>query len=221
MADNDVVKALLSLDPKDDTHWTDDGLPSAQAVSKLAGRTVKRNEITDADPKFTRELASGVKPVEQPKLAEEAAPKIEGATVKPQEPEPVNQGESAEVRVGLEGQIAELEAKLITKQAVVADHKRQMDEAQREADIVNAQLSELVVKRDAMPGHHANQKGILDYIAKQNELRLEKHKHTMALRAAGFTAKDFLGAKSPLDNAMARKNTRGTQRPNLAATVVR
>lgn len=42
-----IAQALSRLDPDNDEHWTDKGLPDLQAVAKFAGRYIKREELPD------------------------------------------------------------------------------------------------------------------------------------------------------------------------------
>lgn len=58
-----LVGALNTLDPKNDDHWTQKGLPSIQAVEQaLGGGQVTRKEIEAAIPGFSREIAAGTPP---------------------------------------------------------------------------------------------------------------------------------------------------------------
>lgn len=41
----DLKDAIAKLDPANDAHWTDEGLPRLDALSSLAGRKVTRGEI--------------------------------------------------------------------------------------------------------------------------------------------------------------------------------
>lgn len=55
-----IRTALAKLDPKNDEHWTDAGLPSVAAVRELTGQEVARADITELAPKLTREEAAKV-----------------------------------------------------------------------------------------------------------------------------------------------------------------
>ena len=62
-----IQTALELLDPANDEHWTADGLPRVDVVAELLGDSnVKRSDITDAAPNFTRESAA--KPQEDPDI---------------------------------------------------------------------------------------------------------------------------------------------------------
>lgn len=52
-----VKEAVSSLDHEDDKHWTEAGLPSADAVSDLAGEKVTRKQIEAAAPGYNRAAA--------------------------------------------------------------------------------------------------------------------------------------------------------------------
>ncbi len=59
MSDAQVKDALKQLDPKVDTDWTADGLPRLERVRALTGdATLKRDDITRADPEFSRQKAN-------------------------------------------------------------------------------------------------------------------------------------------------------------------
>jgi len=49
-----ILEALPKLDPKNDAHWTADGLPKADIVSKLVGATLTREDISEEAPEFCR-----------------------------------------------------------------------------------------------------------------------------------------------------------------------
>lgn len=52
-----LSEALAQLDPKNDEHWTDDGLPAVEAVQTLYGKEVNRATITRSAPQLTRTSA--------------------------------------------------------------------------------------------------------------------------------------------------------------------
>lgn len=53
--DPKIVEALRQLDPANDTHWNDSGLPSLDEMSKLLGRRVQRSELNATAPELTRD----------------------------------------------------------------------------------------------------------------------------------------------------------------------
>lgn len=56
-ADERLVAALKGLDPANDEHWTEKGLPELAAVEKIVGRPVKRKDVSEALPGLTRAKA--------------------------------------------------------------------------------------------------------------------------------------------------------------------
>lgn len=49
----ELEEALLCLDPENDDHWTDAGLPRMSALAEL-GLELDRGDVTKAAPRFTR-----------------------------------------------------------------------------------------------------------------------------------------------------------------------
>lgn len=68
----EILEAVRALDPKNDEHWTADGLPRLDAVENLLGGDVNRKAVTNAAPDFTRSVAlslvdaDGEPPVDEP-----------------------------------------------------------------------------------------------------------------------------------------------------------
>ena len=66
----EIAEAVQALDPKNDDHWTAEGLPRMDAVEKLFGDDqITRQQVSDAVPGFTRETAlakASPPPVEDP-----------------------------------------------------------------------------------------------------------------------------------------------------------
>ncbi len=53
-----LQKAVLGLDPADDTHWTKDGKPAMTAVEKLYGSAgITRADVEAVAPGHTRDKA--------------------------------------------------------------------------------------------------------------------------------------------------------------------
>jgi hypothetical protein len=50
-----LKEALLELDPDNDEHWTEQGLPAMSAIHSITGdETISRKMVTDVAPKFNR-----------------------------------------------------------------------------------------------------------------------------------------------------------------------
>lgn len=52
--DTDIASALSMLDPDNDDHWTNAGLPAVEAVSELVGESVTRAQIKTVAPDAKR-----------------------------------------------------------------------------------------------------------------------------------------------------------------------
>jgi len=50
--------AIKSLNPDDDAHWTQGGQPDLNVLKELTGKAVKRKEVEEIAPDFTREVAA-------------------------------------------------------------------------------------------------------------------------------------------------------------------
>lgn len=69
-----ILDALTKLDPKNDAHWTGDGLPAVAAVQSFLGAPVTREQITKAAPGLMRAAATS------DEAAEIAPPALVSAT---------------------------------------------------------------------------------------------------------------------------------------------
>lgn len=75
---NEILEVLKTLDPAKEEHWTDDGLPSLEFLSKKMNVPVKRVDVTNAAPHFTKEnpqldVVSGKKEEKLDVLAKEVS----------------------------------------------------------------------------------------------------------------------------------------------------
>lgn len=52
-----VIKAIRGLDPADDSHWTDEGLPMISKIEESGFPGLTRQEVTEALPGWNRDLA--------------------------------------------------------------------------------------------------------------------------------------------------------------------
>ncbi len=56
----EILEAVMGLQPGNDEHWTTDGLPRLDAVENLLGASVTRKQLTNAAPDFNRAMAQSV-----------------------------------------------------------------------------------------------------------------------------------------------------------------
>jgi hypothetical protein len=59
--DEDILVILHSLDPENDHHWTEKGLPSLEEVHRQIGRYVRRDKLNAIAPDLTRENAAALR----------------------------------------------------------------------------------------------------------------------------------------------------------------
>ena len=90
----ELEEALLCLDPENDDHWTDAGLPRMSALAEL-GLELDRADVTKVAPRFTRtNLVLGTDPDPEPEesIVKEPEPK----KVSGPEPKVKNQSEDTD-----------------------------------------------------------------------------------------------------------------------------
>lgn len=52
-----IAEVVRNLDPENDAHWTQSGLPAMAAVEAVLGKAVSRADVEHAVPNWTRDLA--------------------------------------------------------------------------------------------------------------------------------------------------------------------
>ncbi len=206
-----IKDSLAKLDPANDEHWTDDGLPRMDVLQAQPGNSrLTRKQVTDADPSFSRasvldaekvdealdedkayDEADGAKALEvlEAKEAEvmvEAQEPTGGETVAeaatlPEPPEIATQAPVAPVLT----EIQALQASLKVHEDAMLDADRTKEAADKamkaSSDAVNAINRKIEVLTIADP--QAATAGIRDYIEMQNKLRLDR----------AMKAKEFMG----------------------------
>lgn len=215
-----IVKALQQLDPKNDDHWTNDGLPRLDAIKGVSG--IKREDVTAAAPHFTKD-----NPVfEAPKAdggestsgqGDDAAPSPQGDEQQAQDDEQgaddqdeqssddeqQAQDEADDELEELPAELDEAEAAVLEAKAKLAELQEQRDAAQKVVDDAQAEHDRLVEIRDSQRRPHQDMEDRMAFIKRQAQMRAER---------AGASAEilkglnvDKLDPRSPLDRSMARK----------------
>ena len=201
MTDNPILAALQKLDVANDKHWNSDGLPAVEAVRELSGiKDLKRTDVTALAPELTREaarLAAAPPPSLDKGTMDQGA--TDGTTLPPVEEQP------DEIQV-MRKRLAELSEKLIpAKQA-------EINRASKELVALTEEQDELIKALDPGTNSHAkNQSEIMHFLASQQRQRAARV--AAQQRALGALDPRTLDARSPLDRAFARQNTRGTVPP--------
>ncbi len=200
----EIKEALAQLDHANDEHWTADGAPRVEVVAELTGnKDLKRKDITDAAPKFTRQTEKDEDVAEQ---AEESLA-----------PETVEQA----LALKAEDFVADrglFPAAIKLMDDHINDMVNEINDLKIEVERVRAQLASLrQFEIDTSPKINANSA----FIKRQNEIRAAK----VAKRQAALgqlTAEDLkeaFGTKSPLDEALSsRKAEAGSTRPARLST---
>lgn len=233
-----ILTALTQLDTTNDEHWTGDGLPRLDALAKLMHvSNVKRGDVTEAAPNFTRDNAT----LEAPEVpAEPTGATAMGGSSDPLGPDesdvstaqaadaddatdPAGQPPAITLDESLEGlfdddepanemdeaelAVAEAKAKLEEAEAAANEAKKVVAEAQKDVD-------RIVAERDANKSPHEDMEARLTYIRRQHQMRAERAGAAHAV-LKGINLEN-LDPRSPLDRAMARKKGFGNRgRPQM------
>lgn len=153
MAKMTLVEALAALDPKDNGHWTADGLPALKAVAKLMDvpeAEVQRAAVAEAVPGLSRESAGKTG-------TQASAPKTE----KPAK------GEKPAKPVTLE----DLEQAVNDAEVKLYDAQKGLELAQKNRD---AFLLAMDKAENSEPEHIKRQKDIMDFLASEQRQREER-----------------------------------------------
>lgn len=223
-----ISDALSKLDPTNDNHWTQDGLPRLDTIRIVSGDpSLSREAVTAANPEFNRESAQAAASAAQaggattPATPTDPAPPAPAtaatgtetqppAPPAPPEPDlPVLNPPPVAVAAGdqeeLVAKIAEAKLNLSDRQDALQLAKQELVDAQNEVARLEAQLTE------ASPN---NANTIMDYLQRQQKNLEERGARKQLIKDSGLDLKQLAkDLKSPLDAAMERKNTRGAQRP--------
>lgn len=229
----DIKSALLSLDKSDDSLWTADGAPRIDVVSALVGTAVKRPDIINAFPGFSRTSeneTNGTAAAETETAPDagsddqtgdataeaENAPDETDGNVDDDTPPVGDLNDSLDdigaltmddVRAFTVRQLAD-DPELLQEAIRIADldavAKNDIaKEAKREMEAAARIASRL---RDIQTKVTKEENPNLAYIKSQNEVRAARAQRAQSFIAAGTTPKEVIKAlstKSPLDSAMA------------------
>lgn len=204
-----ILAALAQLDMTNDAHWTQEGLPRIDVLEKLLGTDVKRQEVTDVDPTFTRALllaaansedTTSADPEDTTSADPEDTTDGTGANID----EPDYEDDSVVSLETLREQEAELKDLVKEGHTFIGAAKKRI--AELEVDLVAVQKAII-----AMAPMSSNAEAINDYIKSQNKSRADRYERRKLVESQVDLS--TLNVRSPLDQAMARKNTRGASRP--------
>lgn len=234
----DLLTAIQSLDPKDPSHWTDNGAPKLSAIKALTGdETIKRSMLSKVAPGITRETIAGMQS-EDWSHAEESS-KQEGATehvveaaserpAKIEAPEPLRvEPEAAKtvdvLALPLHTVFSDYQLCRQAQDELNAQTVEMMSEKgklQQRLDSVAAQtqvIERAIVRHERANPQLSKSADIAAYLESQRRARSERAAKARAFIEAGTTAQDVareLRGTSPLDSALksrAQKNKGAAQ----------
>lgn len=189
-----ITEALAKLDPAEDKHWNQDGLPSLKALVEITGtKSITRKQVTEAAPHFTRENPT----LELP----EATKPSDDVQVAP----PENTEEPAAV-----DPLVALEQAVEDARSAVATHQYTVDQVAKAHQTLKDRLYNATVELEKARPKRTTQDDISDYLAASHRARVERHMGSVNARLA--LGMDF--PRSPKDLAlMSRKR----QKPQHSA----
>lgn len=192
-----LIEAIKSLNPNDDTVWTEDGLPSLSVIKDLTGKNYSRKQITDALPNYTRAVATNGPATPDPDAGkpDSADPEVE------KKPEP----DAVQVMPAVDEAVA--------KQKALDKAKAELANAERELSRMDEQINSLQARRNDVQA--AADQAIRDI---DNLTPKTSHVEALAMARAASRQQRILDAeqateapvKSPIDEALAASNKRPT-----------
>jgi hypothetical protein len=194
---SDKIKAALAkLDPKNDNHWTGDGLPRIETLRLLSGTpTLTREEVLAVAPTFSRQSA-----------AAETAPAPSAAPAA-----------TADTSKSVLAAPAAAAAPVVTGPTLDERYERakfelgEMREAKQKLDQMYADQQALVDKLATEldgrkpPQHLQTMSAIQEYQRTQNELRAIRADKWATFKQSGVRLEDILPTKAKVDQAYANR----------------
>jgi len=208
--DMDLLNILIDMDELDDDQWTADGAPKLSFLQKENGGSVSRQDVINAAPHFTREnMALPTDPEPEPPVDEEPYPPKPSIEISYPTNRPLPEHEFLRLlsTVGTDD-LASLQ-EIVQQQKI--DFRAEVEKLKGWIILVSRANKFIINRLAAEKPSKTNQEEIMDYVRKQGEIRAAKHGAVSEL-LKGIDPK-MLDPRAPLDRAMARKTTRGTQRP--------
>lgn len=204
-----IKDALAKLDATNDNHWTADGLPRLDTVKLLVGDSgLSREQVTTAQPGFSRASALQAGNASVPALVPQAAPQPETVVT----PAPVAQLPAATELVAVElTEVEKLQMQLAGANEALVVYRIARDEATKAFNKQQQVVDELTLQLQKALPPDTNANAVQSYHAQQRAILQERARRIQATK--GLNLQDYLPKRAPIDVAMARKNQRGTGRP--------
>lgn len=227
-----IIAALQKLDPSNDNHWTGDGLPRLDTVKLNAGdQSLTREDVTKAWPEFSRSnvtpapqapvqatpnSAAPVTPAATPSAtdaAQAALAKAQVAVTGLFQPQSFTEALAASLDSEVDLDEDDFEGRIAQGRLKVEQIGRIISEAKKALDAANAELDDVINAKHAA---NPQDSGTMNYLAAQQRRFQERADQQIKFKESGITLKmleAIVPKKAPIDRAMARNTTRGTQRP--------
>ena len=211
-----IKGALAKLDTANNDHWTSDGAPRLEAVNKHLPAPVTRKDLNELAPSFTRDNPS----FEAPEPVVAAAPKATGAALLSGASGAGDDEDADNVGAGDDGELPQADERpaLTARQQEI---NKEVEDLEREVDILRGKISKLRDEDDAIIGRLAkiggaetNADAIRGYLDSQRDLRARRAAALAALRSSQSDP-SLVAAMGPskLDRVMASSRGHGNQRP--------
>jgi hypothetical protein len=216
--------ALRQLDPKNDNHWTSDGLPRLETVRLMAGDAhLTREAVTAAAPGFTRGKAVPLQAVAAVASEHTTSPT---AIAAPAAEQPAAQGELSDdtPATGAEDGVPDEQTEPDVPEAEdpIGAATKRVEAASAAQAQANREYSQAVAVLDALLDAAASsgaQETLAQQVGSYHQRQLaalqQRGDQQRRLRDANIDLKALLPQRSQLDQSLARKTARGGQRPNL------
>jgi hypothetical protein len=159
-----LAEAIASLDPKNDEHWTESGVPKLDVIKELTGQSYSRKEVTEAAPKVTREaLLLGQDTSVKPPQADVAANPEVKLAAEPKADEAVAEDALSKAKAALES----IEAERYAAEQVFKEAKIVLDDLTAKRDKLSQEVDSLTPKPNTMSD-------IQFWLKRQHEIRLAR-----------------------------------------------
>lgn len=232
MSDN-IRKALEQLDTDNDAHWTADGLPRMDVVEELSGKKgLTRAKVTEAQPGFSRPAAiaaaqagdnvpdpgatqGGNEPwaTNGPQGPQETKTPSDDSQENPPADDTEEQNNPEEEPSGQPA--SELRQKFEAAKKALLELEEERNNIQRNYDKARQEYDHLLLELEKSEPVETTGNAIQGYLRRQRRLLEERGERMKLIKESGVNLKDLTrGLKAPIDSAMSRKNSRGTQRPS-------
>lgn len=231
-----LVTTLRQLDPGNDNHWTADGSPRLETVKFMAGESFTREQVTQTVPGFSRATAAAywaaadqgsTQAPQQPATTPPAtleqptayiAQGVRGLVSTADDAQGDGYAESV-VPGGVAGDSAQGKSSLEELQAHLQQGQEYLVNLRRERDQLGVEIAKTEKALDrvieavetARQGSALGGNVFREYLNAQQKVSQERGARIEAMK--GLNLRDILPSRAKIDEAFARRNQRGTQRP--------